>query len=95
MKITITAIFGVVAVWVFVAPSPEAHAQQSCITLGPRTDMGSSGMHVSNSCDKPVTLVVFGNGTDYITMEPGSSINWTTGIFNTWKACWGKANTSC
>jgi hypothetical protein len=74
----------------------SAQAQQSCIAMGPRTDSGSSGAHITNSCSRAVTVIVFGNGgMDYITMAPGNSINWTTGRFNRWKACWGAANTAC
>jgi hypothetical protein len=74
---------------------PSYAHDRDCIKYGNRTDAGSSGVHVENTCGFPVTFVVYGNGMDYLNLKPGQSFNWTTGSFNRWTACRGLSNTNC
>jgi hypothetical protein len=75
--------------------SPSYASDRHCIEYGNRTDAGSVGVHVLNNCDYPVTFVVFGDGMDYLNLNPHQSFNWTTGRFSSWTACWGKSRTNC
>jgi hypothetical protein len=88
------------AMFLGVASPTPSHAEihyTSCISFTGRTDDGDTGYQVKNNCGRDLTVVVYsdGGGMDYLNLHANHNFNWTTGKFNSYKACEGFSNTTC